>query len=1072
MKNNLVLTFALVLMILSVFMIGTPITQIKATPSSTQISEVSKAVRLTSSHFYNRNPSFFRAQDGAYWLFYTEGETDPATPSYNPDSDTYDVYYMTSSDNGTTWSTQSLLDLSNPWPSERDVSAFQGSNGTIWVFSASGYGPGSDNVIRYYTYNSTIWSGPYLVTSGGNNVTGGHIDALQDGTGKIWVFYEDSSLIYCTSYNGSAWSSPVQISETGKHGGTPRAMIDASGDFNVAWCGWTEGGIYRSASSDGVSWPTPQLILTSSYTACDPTIVQDANGTYWLFWAPWDSTSDSQWLEVVSSVDGTTWSSSIHVTCGGYGDSYWWDMWPEAYVKPDGDMLLFYTSEVASGSYVKGDGNIWMFEVVWNLTNEHYEFVQNAIDAAGVNSTVIVHDGTYTEDLSIPATKTNLEIKPYAGSSVTIKGVQNVPATSFPLAIPNIKVNASGVKIHGFTIEGPDYTSGNYSSGIIIGAPNVEVYDNAFKVTPAANLDEISQAIQTYHKNAQPGVDISGLSIHNNTFTHLSAGVAGYEGIYINQDEGTSSVTVQYNQFSGNVVRAITTERSKTTISSNVIMTDLAPGLPGGYQGINVGGANDGNVADVSVTGNTVNGSAGGKGFKYGIKLGYLSTSTFTNVSIINNTVQMNEVGVLAKFSVNDVRINRNNIFGNTNYGLSVTDTSETADATYNWWGNGTGPYHAITNPSGTGDNVSDNVDYEPWLIKPYPPAVQVPKLYVDSVTMESPSYGKNFTTGVSLTNVTDLYGFEFQLYWNTTLLDLVDVDILSPWADYAVGTDQINETIGRYWVGISALGPSPSFNGSLTLANLTFKITYVPVYPENVSCLFDLNATTLGDPDGNPIPHIVDYGEYKCYAAKTKIQVIPEVTEAKALNHVFNVSVTVANVANLYNLEFELQYNTTLLDAKEMTVASFPDTTYKVSKKIIDDTQGVVTLRIESINPSLQVNESLKLAIITFEVTYAVQWPNPPIESYLSFGFTELITETEVTVPHDRIEGTYRYRPIPGDLNSDGTVNIRDLFAVAKAFGAEPGDTNWNELADLNNDNIINILDLIRVARNYGRTD
>ncbi len=46
-------------------------------------------------------------------------------------------------------------------------------------------------------------------------------------------------------------------------------------------------------------------------------------------------------------------------------------------------------------------------------------------------------------------------------------------------------------------------------------------------------------------------------------------------------------------------------------------------------------------------------------------------------------------------------------------------------DATYNWWGDVSGPYHpgswtygvaTITNPSGLGDEVTDYVLYEPWL--------------------------------------------------------------------------------------------------------------------------------------------------------------------------------------------------------------------------------------------------------------------------------------------------------------------------------------------------------------------
>ena len=450
--------------------------------------------------------------------------------------------------------------------------------------------------------------------------------------------------------------------------------------------------------------------------------------------------------------------------------------------------------------------------------------------------------------------------------------------------------------------------------------------------------------------------------------------------------------------------------------------------------------------------------------------LSSVAGATITGNTIQNNTGTGSGIHVDSAVDSTKVHVNFNNIVGNTGtgvYGVS-NGGSGTLDAKNNWWGIGTGPSGV---GSGSGDAVSDYVDYIPWLIKPYPPAVLVPKLYVDSVTIESPSYGKNFTTDVKLANVTDLYGFEFKLYWNTTLLDLVDVNVIPPWTSYTIGINEINETTGRYWVGLSALAPSPSFNGSATLVTLTFKITYVPIYPQNVSCPFDLNETTLGDPDGKSIPHIVYDGEYKCYAARAKIQVLPQVSEAKALNQVFNISITVTNVANLCIFEFTLQYNTTLLDAMEIAIASFPGRTYKVSKKIIDDTQGLVTLRIESINPPLQANESLVLASITFQVTYAVIWLKPAIESYLRFNSTKLITDAAADVPHDKTDGLYRYRPIQGDMDSDGKVTIIDLAIVARAYGTKPGDPKWNELADLNHDNIINILDLIPVARNYGRT-
>jgi hypothetical protein len=36
-------------------------------------------------------------------------------------------------------------------------------------------------------------------------------------------------------------------------------------------------------------------------------------------------------------------------------------------------------------------------------------------------------------------------------------------------------------------------------------------------------------------------------------------------------------------------------------------------------------------------------------------------------------------------------------------------------DAEDNWWGDDSGPYHS-TNPTGVGNNVSDNVDFSPWI--------------------------------------------------------------------------------------------------------------------------------------------------------------------------------------------------------------------------------------------------------------------------------------------------------------------------------------------------------------------
>jgi hypothetical protein len=54
---------------------------------------------------------------------------------------------------------------------------------------------------------------------------------------------------------------------------------------------------------------------------------------------------------------------------------------------------------------------------------------------------------------------------------------------------------------------------------------------------------------------------------------------------------------------------------------------------------------------------------------------------------------------------------------GNGRYGANNLSTRD-LDATQNWWGHATGPYHATRNPSGEGESVTDHVLFEPFLTR------------------------------------------------------------------------------------------------------------------------------------------------------------------------------------------------------------------------------------------------------------------------------------------------------------------------------------------------------------------
>jgi len=60
---------------------------------------------------------------------------------------------------------------------------------------------------------------------------------------------------------------------------------------------------------------------------------------------------------------------------------------------------------------------------------------------------------------------------------------------------------------------------------------------------------------------------------------------------------------------------------------------------------------------------------------------------------------------------------NFNHISNNVDFGMNSTSKGGyIIEATYNWWGDTSGPYHSENNSMGRGDNVTDFIDFNPWI--------------------------------------------------------------------------------------------------------------------------------------------------------------------------------------------------------------------------------------------------------------------------------------------------------------------------------------------------------------------
>jgi len=118
---------------------------------------------------------------------------------------------------------------------------------------------------------------------------------------------------------------------------------------------------------------------------------------------------------------------------------------------------------------------------------------------------------------------------------------------------------------------------------------------------------------------------------------------------------------------------------------------------------------------------------------------------------------------------------------------------------------------------------------------------------------------GENFTIEVKVSNVTDLYGYEFHLRWNSTLLDCVEVNegpfLKSGGSTFF--TYKINSTEGCMVVDCTLLGDIQGVSGNGTLTTIKF---YIKTTGE---CLLDLYDTILLNSAEQAIEHLTTDGYF-----------------------------------------------------------------------------------------------------------------------------------------------------------------------------------------------------------------
>jgi len=313
----------------------------------------------------------------------------------------------------------------------------------------------------------------------------------------------------------------------------------------------------------------------------------------------------------------------------------------------------------------------------------NYTTIQLAIDAALPGDTILVAVGIY--DGFIVDGKTNLSIQ--SNNTVIVQGVKVVTTNYGDREAVIFVKDSENIILEGLTI-GPNtgrQTQKDYS--VIYEHSSGEI--NNCTVSPDTVGDFNSVAIGVW--------DDSDITIDSCTIKNFGRiGIFFYNGC--TASVLNSTIIGQVYGCGKQVCYGIEVEAAaianQVTITGNEIYNcdkTFSPELKWGSSGILINGW-----------------------LEYGPQADSM-------VIIENNNIHNNYGGIYVVKSSSSYA-HHNNIYDNREYGVESVkahdDTIALFDAICNWWGDASGPSSA---GNGSGDAISENVDFNPWLLGPAP---------------------------------------------------------------------------------------------------------------------------------------------------------------------------------------------------------------------------------------------------------------------------------------------------------------------------------------------------------------
>jgi hypothetical protein len=238
------------------------------------------------------SPSAAQLKNGTIYLSYSSNRTgnfEVFLKSFNPSSGWSGDYQVTSA-----------------MAEELDSSLLAASDGSLWIFYDRYTSSGTN--IYYKTYRNGAWSNEAALTSDLLPIRNKEPSAFQTRDGTIWVAWSQAlntlqtvHIVYKT-FNSATWSAPVQVTFSSSPDNTPTGIQDSNGTIWIVWSrnipySCTAGGcaqadlFYITSTNNGANWSS-ETALTNDTACVDPNCFDDVqprmaqlmDGRAYVFW--------------------------------------------------------------------------------------------------------------------------------------------------------------------------------------------------------------------------------------------------------------------------------------------------------------------------------------------------------------------------------------------------------------------------------------------------------------------------------------------------------------------------------------------------------------------------------------------------------------------------------------------------------------------------------------------------------------------------------------------------------------------------------------------------------------------